>query len=141
LDFYSPTPIKDNFRGGIRPPLPKKKNNKEETMSQTEAEKKAEAEAKIKIEAEVKARAEAEKKAESEAEARKKSEAEAEEKEKAEARAEAKKRGKKIIKYVGPQDYVSVKGYGKHMQGTDEEYPINVANDLLASKKQKFEAA
>lgn len=45
------------------------------------------------------------------------------------------------IKYKGPAEKVIVGGFGPHLQGEEKNYPEGVAKELLAGKRQQFEAA
>ena len=46
----------------------------------------------------------------------------------------------KII-YLGPSPEVNIGGYEPHRQGAIRDYPDAIGEDLLRSKKQRFEVA
>jgi len=45
------------------------------------------------------------------------------------------------IKYLGPHDFVEVRGFGPHLRSEVKDYPDEVGRELLATaRRQKFEA-
>ena len=45
------------------------------------------------------------------------------------------------LEYLGPSLYVNIGGVGLHKRGEEKEYPVELAEELLQSKKQKFKRA